>query len=64
MTDVFGRLGEITARVDRGEGTVGQMLRDDALYENMNQAVAELRSLLADVREDPRRFLNVRVSIF
>lgn len=64
MTGVFGRLDEITTRLDSGEGTAGQLLRDDALYENMNQAVAELRNLLTDVREDPKRFLNIRVSIF
>jgi hypothetical protein len=30
----------------------------------MNGAVSDVRSLIADMRKDPRRFLNVRVSIF
>jgi hypothetical protein len=34
------------------------------LYENMNGAVSELRALVGDVRKDPKKYLNVRVSIF
>jgi len=34
------------------------------LYENMNQAASELRTLIAEIRKDPRKYLNVRVSIF
>ena len=40
------------------------MLRDKQLYENMNGAVGELRQLVQDIRKDPRKFLNVRVSLF
>jgi hypothetical protein len=40
------------------------MLHDKQLYENMNNTAAELRKLIADIRADPRKYLNVRVSIF
>jgi phospholipid/cholesterol/gamma-HCH transport system substrate-binding protein len=50
--------------LQQGEGTAGQMLRDRQLYDNMNGAVAELRQLVQDIRKDPRKFLNVRVSLF
>jgi hypothetical protein len=30
----------------------------------MNEAVGELRNLVQDIRADPRRYLNVRVSLF
>jgi phospholipid/cholesterol/gamma-HCH transport system substrate-binding protein len=58
------RLERLTLQLEKGQGTAGQLLQDDQLYENMNQAVGELRSLLEDVRKDPRKFLNVKVSIF
>jgi phospholipid/cholesterol/gamma-HCH transport system substrate-binding protein len=61
---VAGRLDTLTTRLNEGEGTAGQLLRDKQLYENMNQTVAELRGLLAEIRKDPRKFLNVKVSIF
>ena len=48
----------------QGEGTAGQLLHDKQLYENMNGAVTELHSLVKDIRADPKKYLNVRVSIF
>lgn len=61
---VATRLDTLTTRLNEGEGTVGQLLRDKQLYENMNQTVTELRGLLAEIRKDPRKYLNVKVSIF
>jgi len=58
------RLDGVSARLDTGEGTVGQLLRDKQLYENMNGAADELRALIGDIRKDPKKYLNVKVSIF
>jgi phospholipid/cholesterol/gamma-HCH transport system substrate-binding protein len=58
------RLDQLLASLNQGQGTAGQLLRDRQLYENMNGAVTELRSLVSDIRKDPKRYLNVRVSIF
>jgi len=64
LAAVATRLDEVTRRLNDGEGTAGRLLRDKQLYENMNNAVSELRTLVTDIRKDPRKFLNVRVSIF
>jgi phospholipid/cholesterol/gamma-HCH transport system substrate-binding protein len=68
---LFNRLNSVSARLDtvltslnEGEGSAGQLLRDKQLYENMNGAVRELRDLLAEIRKDPKKYLNVKVSIF
>ena len=69
--ELYDRLNMMSSRLDnvmrgleQGEGTAGQLLRDRQLYENMNGAVGELRQLVQDIRADPRKFLNVRVSLF
>lgn len=59
-----GRLDELTKRLNSGEGTAGRLLRDEQLYQNLNAAATELRSLVADVRADPQKYLRVNVSIF
>ena len=64
LNSLAERLDAMTAGLERGDGTVGRLLQDQALYENMNEAVSEVRSLVQDIRADPRRFLNVRVSLF
>jgi phospholipid/cholesterol/gamma-HCH transport system substrate-binding protein len=68
---LYNRLNALTERIDglvgrlnEGEGTAGQLLRDKRLYENMNAAVTDLRSLLTNISKDPKKYLNVKVSIF
>ena len=34
------------------------------LYENMSATVTELRQLVSDIRKDPKKYLNVKVSLF
>jgi phospholipid/cholesterol/gamma-HCH transport system substrate-binding protein len=73
LTDdaLYKRLDSMTARLDtvlqnlnNGQGTAGQLLHDKQLYENMNQTVGEMRALIAEIRKDPKKYLNVKVSIF
>ena len=40
-------------RLNDGEGTAGQLLKDKQLYENMNGAVTDLRALIAEIKKDP-----------
>lgn len=70
-TSLFNRLNSVTERFDQlvtklnaGEGTAGELLKDKRLYENMNGAVADLRSLIGEIKKNPKQFLNVKVSIF
>ncbi len=58
------RLDALTGRLQSGQGTAGMLLQDRQLYENMSAAVSELRGLVSDVRKDPKKYLNVKVSLF
>jgi phospholipid/cholesterol/gamma-HCH transport system substrate-binding protein len=64
LSSVSDRLDKVVAALQQGEGTAGQLLQDKRLYENMNGTMSELRDLVAAIRKDPKRFLNVRVSLF
>lgn len=64
LDSITARLDQLVAQVNAGQGTVGALMRDKELYENANAAANELRSLIGDIRKDPRRYLNVRVSVF
>jgi phospholipid/cholesterol/gamma-HCH transport system substrate-binding protein len=58
------RFDQLVNRLNEGQGTIGQLLKDKELYENMNGAVSDLRTLVAEIRKDPRKYLNVKISIF
>ena len=69
--ELYDRLNSMSERLDavmtglqEGDGTAGQLLHDRQLYDNMNGTMDELRQLVEDIRADPRRFLNIRVSLF
>jgi phospholipid/cholesterol/gamma-HCH transport system substrate-binding protein len=51
----------VLGRLERGEGTLGRLSQDEALYQNMNQAAASLDSLLQDVRKNPKKYINFTV---
>jgi phospholipid/cholesterol/gamma-HCH transport system substrate-binding protein len=68
---LFNRLNAVTERLDllvtklnEGEGTAGQLLKDKQLYENMNKVTLDLSALIAEITKDPKKYLNVKVSIF
>jgi phospholipid/cholesterol/gamma-HCH transport system substrate-binding protein len=64
LSATAGRFEQIANRLGEGQGTAGQLLQDKQLYENMNGAASELRSLIAEVKKNPRKYLNVKVSVF
>jgi phospholipid/cholesterol/gamma-HCH transport system substrate-binding protein len=57
-------IASVTARLDRGDGTAGQLLHDRALYDNLNKTANELQGLISDIRQDPKKYLRVKVSLF
>jgi phospholipid/cholesterol/gamma-HCH transport system substrate-binding protein len=58
----FSNLASVMARVNNGEGTLGMLINDDKLYNDLNKAVLELNTLIEDIRLNPKRY--VRVSVF
>jgi phospholipid/cholesterol/gamma-HCH transport system substrate-binding protein len=64
LNSLSDRIDKVMAGLQQGDGTAGQLLQDRQLYENMNGTMAELKSLVSDIRKDPKKYLNVRVSLF
>jgi phospholipid/cholesterol/gamma-HCH transport system substrate-binding protein len=64
IDSVTRRLDELVTRLNDGQGTAGQLLKDKQLYENMNKTVVQLGDLIAAIKKDPKKYLNVKVSIF
>ena len=51
----------VFTKMNRGGGTMGMLVNDPSLYANSDSLVVELRSLLADIRKNPRRYFNLRI---
>jgi phospholipid/cholesterol/gamma-HCH transport system substrate-binding protein len=64
LNSMTNRLDKLVAALNQGEGTAGQLLKDRQMYDNMNGAIVQLRTLIAEITKDPKKYLNVRVSLF
>jgi phospholipid/cholesterol/gamma-HCH transport system substrate-binding protein len=47
--------------LESGKGTMGKLMKDEALYTNLEKTSKELELLLQDVRLNPTRYVNVSV---
>lgn len=47
--------------VKTGQGTLGKLMKDEALYTNLTNASKELEELLREVKEHPKRFVHLSV---
>jgi phospholipid/cholesterol/gamma-HCH transport system substrate-binding protein len=61
MESSLARLDDLLGRIASGEGTMGRLMKDEALYENLAEASRELDLLLQDFRLNPKRYVNVSV---
>jgi len=51
----------ITEKINRGEGSLGLLVNNDSLYNNLNAASRDLDLLLEDVRLHPKRYVSISV---
>jgi len=55
---------KVVDQIEQGRGTLGLMLADDELYNQLKTAAQDLEVLIADVRANPRKYLQVQVKLF
>ncbi len=58
LSDAVGEVNALLGRIQEGEGTVGRLLNDEALYESLTRASDNLASLLADLEQYPGRYVH------
>ena len=57
LTSVNGMM----TNLEQGKGSMGKLLSDDAMYNNLTKTSKELELLLQDLRLNPTRYVNVSV---
>jgi len=54
-------LKEVVNKVNSNEGSVGKLLNDEQLYDNLEGATRQLEELLQDVKLNPKRYVHISV---
>ncbi len=61
LQNVVTRFDTISSALQNGEGSMGKLLTDEQLYENLKGASKQLEELLEDVKLNPKRYLHISV---
>jgi phospholipid/cholesterol/gamma-HCH transport system substrate-binding protein len=51
----------VMTKINRGDGSLGLLVNDPSLYRSADSALRELQSLIADMKRNPRKYVNVRI---
>jgi phospholipid/cholesterol/gamma-HCH transport system substrate-binding protein len=55
-------LSAVLGKIERGEGTIGRLIKDPRMYDDIDSAAINLNLLIKDIRENPSKY--VKVSVF
>jgi phospholipid/cholesterol/gamma-HCH transport system substrate-binding protein len=52
---------QMTQKLNSNEGTLGLLMRDASLYQNLTSTAASADSLLIDLRQHPKRYVHFSI---
>jgi len=58
------KLSQLTSELEAGQGTAGKLFKDESLYNNASQALVETHDLLKAIRENPKKYLSIKMHVF
>lgn len=58
LAQSLAELNTVLSKINSGEGTVGSLVNDKQLYDNLTQASENLSVLLADLKAHPKRYVH------
>jgi len=68
MNRLSGRLDSLRAslqavstRVERGDGTLGKLVNDDKVYNELQSSLTNLNLLIADIKKNPKKYFQFSV---
>ena len=61
LEKTLANVDKLLADMEQGKGTMGKLMKDEAMYTNFTKASKELELLLQDLRLNPTRYINVSV---
>lgn len=52
---------EITEKMQKENSSINKLINEDELYENLIRSSARLDSLLKDIKENPKKYFNIKI---
>lgn len=64
LNDTSAHLATASAKLNENTTTAGKMFNDPQMYDNLAGLAGDLRLLIGDFRQNPKKFLRIKFSIF
>jgi len=64
LKETSSNLASATAKLNDNTTTAGKLFSDPKLYDNLTGLTGDLRLLIGDFRQNPKKFLHIKVSVF
>lgn len=61
LNNLQGITAELNAGLKNPDSTLGKIMNDPALYDNLNRSVQSLDSLFIDIKNNPKRYINIKL---
>lgn len=61
MSRAAASVESMLAKIEKGEGSLGKLIHDDALYRNLEKFTQDLDLLILDVKQHPQKYIKIEV---
>lgn len=64
LDDTITKLNTLADKLNSGQGSAARFINDPALYNNSDRLLVETRDLIKAVRENPKKYLTIKLKFF
>jgi len=64
LNNTISKLSSLASGLEAGQGTAGRLFKDETLYNNATEMLAESRNLVKAIRENPKKYLSIKLHVF
>jgi len=58
LQETLNKFNSVLANVEQGNGSLGKLLKDDKMYDNLAGASKQMEELLEDMKLNPKRYVH------
>ncbi|TXD46564.1 MlaD family protein [Polaribacter sp. IC073] len=59
--EAVSNFNEMSKKINSGDGTIGKLINDKKMYDNLEAATRELEELLRDIKLNPKRYIHFSI---
>ena len=61
MTSISQELDNLISQINKEEGSLGKLLNNDSLYNDLSSTIQSLEQLIDDIKLNPKKYVNISI---